>query len=69
MRLYPEEGPPVKVNLTNGDIDGVSVVHLYQHSCVGEGNLDLHLEEDEEYWEDDDLGLLMSSWMAKIQII
>ncbi len=39
VRLKPEQGPTVRVNLVNANIDPVSMRHLRQHPRVGPANL------------------------------
>ena len=56
VRLSPDEGPKVEVNLVNANIDHASLEHLFTHPRVGEANIDQDVSEDEyEELDDDEL--------------
>ena len=46
VRLSPDEGPLVHVNLLNANIDDVSLEHFHLHPRVEDANIDDDVQDD-----------------------
>ena len=47
VRLFPNEGMNVQVNLVNANIDNASLRHLHQHPRVGPDSIEINYEDDD----------------------